>query len=120
MTERLQKITFGDMRDSGVRGLLIYCADYHCSHSISISGDCRPDELRLTCHAATVCQPRSVLELLRLRSPDGPPFALKSGRPCQQLPFPVHNRFRWLKHRFGGWHIRSRMDQSVRQDRAKR
>ena len=42
MTERLQKITFGDMRDSGVRGLLIYCADYHSSRSIAISGDRRP------------------------------------------------------------------------------
>jgi hypothetical protein len=27
------------MREQGVRGLLIYCADYKCSHSISISGD---------------------------------------------------------------------------------
>src|SRR4249920_3160187 len=26
-----QKITFGEMRASGVRGLLIYCSDYHCS-----------------------------------------------------------------------------------------
>jgi hypothetical protein len=25
---RPQKITFGEMRSSGVRGLLIYCADY--------------------------------------------------------------------------------------------
>jgi hypothetical protein len=28
----LQKITFGDMRESGVRGVLIYCSNYHCSH----------------------------------------------------------------------------------------
>ena len=41
-----QKITFAEMRDSGVRGLLVYCADYRCSHSIAISGDCRPAELR--------------------------------------------------------------------------
>lgn len=27
------------MRDSGVRGILIYCADYHCSHSVATSGD---------------------------------------------------------------------------------
>ena len=31
-----QKITFAEMRDMGVRGLLIYCADYRCSHSIAI------------------------------------------------------------------------------------
>ena len=28
MTEPVQKITFGEMRDMGVRGILIYCADY--------------------------------------------------------------------------------------------
>jgi len=30
-----QKITFGEMRSSGVRGILIYCADYKCSDSIA-------------------------------------------------------------------------------------
>ena len=35
MFDRPQKITFAEMRESGVRGLLIYCADYHCSHSDS-------------------------------------------------------------------------------------
>jgi hypothetical protein len=25
------KITFGEMRASGVRGVLIYCCDYNCS-----------------------------------------------------------------------------------------
>jgi hypothetical protein len=48
MTERLQKITFGEMRDMGVRGVLIYCADYRCSHSIAISADNWPDDLRLS------------------------------------------------------------------------
>jgi len=36
------------MRDMGVRGLLVYCADYQCSHSIAISGDGWPDDLRLS------------------------------------------------------------------------
>jgi hypothetical protein len=27
--DRPQKITFAEMRDMGVRGLLVYCADYH-------------------------------------------------------------------------------------------
>jgi hypothetical protein len=48
MTERSQKITFGEMRDMGVRGLLIYCAHYRCSHSIAISGDGWPDDVRLS------------------------------------------------------------------------
>jgi hypothetical protein len=30
---RPQKITFGDLREMGVRGVLIYRADYHCSRS---------------------------------------------------------------------------------------
>jgi hypothetical protein len=47
MTER-QKITFGEMRESGVRGALIYCSDYKCSHHIAISGDQWPDDVRLS------------------------------------------------------------------------
>jgi hypothetical protein len=31
MTERLQKITFGDLRDSGVHGVVVYCSDYRCA-----------------------------------------------------------------------------------------
>ncbi len=42
---RQQKITLGEMRSSGVRGLLVYCADYHCSHSIAIGADQWPDHL---------------------------------------------------------------------------
>ena len=45
---RPQKITFADMRAQGVRGLLIYCADYRCSHSIVINGDRWPDDARLS------------------------------------------------------------------------
>jgi hypothetical protein len=45
---RPQKITFGEMRDTGVRGILIYCSDYKCSHSIAISADPWPDHVRLS------------------------------------------------------------------------
>ena len=48
MADRPQKITFVEMRDMGVCGLLIYCADYRCNHSIAISGDYWPDDLRLS------------------------------------------------------------------------
>jgi hypothetical protein len=44
----LKKITFAEMRSSGVRGLLIYCADYRCSHYLAISGDRWPDDVRLS------------------------------------------------------------------------
>jgi hypothetical protein len=47
-TSRPQKITLGEMRASGVRGLLIYCADYKCSHWIRISADQWPDDVRLS------------------------------------------------------------------------
>ena len=36
------------MRSSGVRGLLVYCADYRCSHNITMSGDRWPDDIRLS------------------------------------------------------------------------
>jgi hypothetical protein len=41
-----QKITFAQMRSSGVRGLLVYGADYHCSDQTV--GDRWPDEMRLS------------------------------------------------------------------------
>jgi hypothetical protein len=47
-TDHPTKINFAKMRDMGVRGLLVYSADYRCSHSIAISGDQRPDDLRLS------------------------------------------------------------------------
>ena len=43
-----QKITFQEMRASGVRGVLIYCADHKCSHSIARLADGWRDELRLS------------------------------------------------------------------------
>ena len=45
---RPQKIAFGEMREMGVRGVLIYCADYHCSHSVAMNADCWAYELRLS------------------------------------------------------------------------
>ena len=38
MPDRPQKITFAEMHESGVRGLLLYCVDYRWSHSIAVSG----------------------------------------------------------------------------------
>jgi hypothetical protein len=45
---RPMKITFGEMRASGVRGVLIYCTDYRCSHSTPIIADRWPDDIRLS------------------------------------------------------------------------
>jgi hypothetical protein len=43
-----QKITLGEMRASGVRGLLIYCANHKCSHHAAIGADQWPDNIRLS------------------------------------------------------------------------
>jgi hypothetical protein len=43
-----QKITFGEMREMGVRGVVVYCADYKCSHSQAISADQWSDNVRLS------------------------------------------------------------------------
>jgi hypothetical protein len=57
LATRPQKITLGEMRDMGVRGLLVYCSDYRCSHSVAISADRWPDHLRLSdLEAMFVCQ----------------------------------------------------------------
>jgi hypothetical protein len=45
------------MRDMGVRGVLIYCADSRCSHSIAVSAVQWPDDLRLSdIEGRFVCQ----------------------------------------------------------------
>jgi hypothetical protein len=53
VADRPQKITFGEMRDMGVRGVLVYCADYYCSHSVALSADRWPDDIesRFVCKA---------------------------------------------------------------------
>lgn len=43
-----QKITFGEMRESGVREVLIYCADYRCKHHVTLSADRWADDVRLS------------------------------------------------------------------------
>jgi hypothetical protein len=63
-----QKITFGDMRESGVRGVLIYCSDYRCSHYIAISADQWPDDVRLS-----DIEPRFVCSVCGKRGADGRP-----------------------------------------------
>jgi hypothetical protein len=45
---RPMKITFGEMRASGIDRVLVYCADYKCSHSVQMSADRWPDHVRLS------------------------------------------------------------------------
>jgi hypothetical protein len=37
-----------EMRSAGVRGVLIYCADYNCSHYITAMADRWADDVRLS------------------------------------------------------------------------
>jgi hypothetical protein len=53
-SDRPQKITFAEMRESGVRGLLIYCADYRCSHSISAMAGPMMSGCAGKCHGSRV------------------------------------------------------------------
>src|SRR5437763_13277997 len=46
--KRPQKITLGQMREMGVRGVLVYCSDYRCSHWGRIISDRWPDHVRLS------------------------------------------------------------------------
>jgi hypothetical protein len=48
MADRPVKITFAQMRNSAVRGILVYCSDYKCSHSIALIADRWPDDVRLS------------------------------------------------------------------------
>jgi hypothetical protein len=36
------------LRDSGVRGILVYCSDYRCGHSMALMADHWPGDVRLS------------------------------------------------------------------------
>lgn len=42
---RQVKITFAELREMGLRGVLVWC---HCGHHVAVSGDTWPDDLRLS------------------------------------------------------------------------
>jgi hypothetical protein len=48
------------MRASGVRGILVYCSDYKCSHSLALIADRWPDDVRLS-----DLEPRFICKVLR-------------------------------------------------------
>ena len=48
VTRPNQKITFAEMRAAGVRGILVYCSDYHCSHWTTLDADRWSDDVRLS------------------------------------------------------------------------
>lgn len=48
MVQPRQKITFAEMRSAGVRAVLVYCSDFHCSHWTRLDADRWPDQVRLS------------------------------------------------------------------------
>jgi len=44
---RRLKITFGEMREMGLRGALVFCADYRCGHSVALSADRWADDVMM-------------------------------------------------------------------------
>jgi hypothetical protein len=59
-SSRPVKITLGAMRETGVRDLIVFCADYKCSHNIKLAPvvvDQWSDDLRLSdLETRFVCQ----------------------------------------------------------------
>jgi len=45
---RPQKITFGEMRRSGVADILVFCGDFKCAHMVKMSSAEWPDDVRLS------------------------------------------------------------------------
>jgi hypothetical protein len=55
--QRPTKITFGEMREYGIRGVLIYCTDYKCSHSVAVMADQWADDVILGCRILRTVSP---------------------------------------------------------------
>jgi len=68
------KITFGEMRAMGLRGILVYC---HCGHHVALRADRWPDDFRLS-----DIEPRFVCAGCGSRGADIRPD-FESGRPPQ-------------------------------------
>ncbi len=80
--DRPVKITFADMRESGVRGILVFCSDYRCSHSIALSADRWPDDVRLS-----DIEPRFVCTACGKRGADVRPDFHWKGAPKRMMGF---------------------------------
>jgi len=76
-----QKIAFAETRAAGVRGLLSYCSDYHCSHWTAISGDRWPDDVRLS-----DLEPRFTCQACGRRGADVRQLPLGRGGPAREGP----------------------------------
>ena len=80
------KITLGEMRGTGVRGLVVFCADYRCSHNITLPPayvDRWPDNIRLS-----DLEPRFVCKICGQRGAN----IRGESEPTMRNAFPDHSR----------------------------
>jgi hypothetical protein len=56
MSARQERITFADMCAAGVPGILVYCSDYKCSHSIALMADRWPVDARAALSGASIAE----------------------------------------------------------------
>jgi hypothetical protein len=81
------KITFGEMRGAGTIGILVYCADYKCSHSIAMAADRWSDDVRLS-----DIEPRFVCKVCGKRGADIRPTTNQEALISRRVPH--QDRFR--------------------------
>ena len=84
MSDRPVKITFAQMRNSGVRGILVYCSDYRCSHSLALMADSWPDDVRLS-----DIEPRFVCTACGKRRRCAPELQLERSGPDRRHGLPL-------------------------------
>jgi len=52
-----QKLTFGELHETGVSEVLVHCTDYKCAHHVTMMTEYWPDRLRFSdIEANFVCQ----------------------------------------------------------------
>jgi hypothetical protein len=82
------KITFGGMRSGGgPTSILVYRTDYHCSHSIEMSAEQWPDQVRLS-----DIEPRFVCKACGKRGADVRPHFEPARRGTANRDGPDENR----------------------------
>ena len=80
--DRPVKITFAEMRSAGVRGILVYCSDHKCSHSVALGADHWADDVRLS-----DVEPRFVCKACGKRGADVRPDFNWKGAPKKMMGF---------------------------------
>jgi hypothetical protein len=89
--KRPQKITLGEIREMGIRGLLVYCSDFECN--VEINADQWSDDVRLsdleplfTCQACGQGRRSQSGFQLGQQAKQTPPGVNPAGLGCERHP----------------------------------